>query len=428
MYLYKHSNSVYYTRICSPKKLVKLGFPFDFKISLRTKDRPEALRRNLTTAPIVVQSLDNFACDKPISKDVLGQFKSELLKLVVSSWQQWESSTLANNTTINFSPATKETYRNKTAPALFPLKAWLEEFSAYKTDEGVTPLTVHQLIQRITHFIQFFNTLNEPELNTALFMKYIGQLNSEKRSPKTNKEFFASVKQFFKWLHAMEKIEKNSAQHVQYKFKSKQHASDERMRWSTVELCQLMQSPPFKSTNDSLKWVTLLQLFMGLRPSEACQLHTRDICLSGSIPSIDVTDAGDEQHVKNKHAIRTIPIHSTLIQLGFLLHVEQRRGRQLFDYTPSDINSDWSKHYRTQFGKLQSKIGMKPNLRPTAYGLRHTFIDTLKQQGVEETQVAEVVGHTNSNMTFGRYGKRLNLKSKLNVVEAFSFNLSEDIL
>lgn len=48
---------------------------------------------------------------------------------------------------------------------------------------------------------------------------------------------------------------------------------------------------------------------------------------------------------------------------------------------------------------------MKPNDRPTAYGFRHTFIDCLKQTGVEEYQVAEVVGHANPNMTYGRYGK-----------------------
>ncbi|MGR5459163.1 hypothetical protein [Vibrio sp. PNB22_1_1] len=37
MYLYKNRNSIYYGRICSPKRLVALGFPFDVKFSLKPK-------------------------------------------------------------------------------------------------------------------------------------------------------------------------------------------------------------------------------------------------------------------------------------------------------------------------------------------------------------------------------------------------------
>ncbi|MPW38096.1 site-specific integrase, partial [Vibrio sp. B1Z05] len=367
-------------------------------------------------------------CNQPLTRDCLDTFKLELHKLITTSWKQWESSPLPHNTTTALSFSSTVINKKMTPPTRLPLDTWLAEFSAHKANESITPLTVHQLKQRITHFIQFYRSLKDANFNTALFMKYIAHLNAEHRSAKTNKEFFASIKQFFKWLHVMEKIETNPAQQIQYKFKSKQHASDERIRWSAAELQQLTQSSYFQSATDSLKWVTMMQLYMGLRPSEACQLETHDVSLSSTIPYIKITDAGEKQHVKNKHAIRTIPIHSMLLQLGFTHYVNGRREKQLFDYEPLNINQDWSKKYRTQFGKLQSKMGMKPHIRPTAYGLRHTFIDTLKQQGIAETQVAEIVGHTNSNMTFGRYGKRLNLKSKLDVVEAFSLNLSEEAL
>ncbi|CDU11736.1 hypothetical protein [Vibrio coralliirubri] len=39
-------------------------------------------------------------------------------------------------------------------------------------------------------------------------------------------------------------------------------------------------------------------------------------------------------------------------------------------------------------------------MKANHYGFRHTFIDTLKQKGVEEVRVAEVVGHANHNMTY----------------------------
>lgn len=66
---------------------------------------------------------------------------------------------------------------------------------------------------------------------------------------------------------------------------------------------------------------------------------------------------------------------------------------------------------------------MPAGKRPTAYGLRHTFIDELKEQDVAEHSVAEVVGHTNPNMTFGRYGKKHKLEKLLEIVSTFQMDL-----
>ncbi|CAH8188883.1 hypothetical protein VAE063_1000079 [Vibrio aestuarianus] len=164
MYLYKHPNSVYYTRICPPKKLVALGFPFDFKISLRTKERSEALRRNLVTAPIVIQSLDSVLLGTEISKDCLRQFKSDLNKLITSSWQQWGNPAALQAPTLKTTPQIK----SKATPSKLPLKTWLAEFTDYKTDEGVT-------LSRSRHLIW---GLNKPEafLLSKLCQKWQGTL------------------------------------------------------------------------------------------------------------------------------------------------------------------------------------------------------------------------------------------------------------
>ncbi|MCV5664968.1 hypothetical protein OFN50_38675, partial [Escherichia coli] len=80
----------------------------------------------------------------------------------------------------------------------------------------------------------------------------------------------------------------------------------------------------------------------------------------------------------------------------FVIFCESRRHKgnaPLFDYSPLGPDKDWTKTYRTQFGKLQTKLGMLAGKRPTAYGLRHPFIDVLKEQDVPEHSVAEVVGH-----------------------------------
>ena len=71
---------------------------------------------------------------------------------------------------------------------------------------------------------------------------------------------------------------------------------------------------------------------------------------------------------------------------------------------------------------------MSANARPTAYGFRHTFIDELKQKGVEESLVAQIVGHTHQSMTFGRYGKKYPMAKLSGVIENISFSILKEFI
>lgn len=80
-----------------------------------------------------------------------------------------------------------------------------------------------------------------------------------------------------------------------------------------------------------------------------------------------------------------------------------------FSYKPDGKWEDRSKRYCQQFGRLQTAVGMPAKARPTAYGFRNTFIDELKQAGVEESMVAQLVGHIHSSMTFDSYRKNYSI-------------------
>lgn len=72
---------------------------------------------------------------------------------------------------------------------------------------------------------------------------------------------------------------------------------------------------------------------------------------------------------------------------------------------------------------MQTRLGMRARARPTAYSLRHTFIDELKEKYIPEHSVAEVVGHTNPNMTYGRYAEKHRVDKLLEIVAAFEIDL-----
>jgi integrase len=205
-------------------------------------------------------------------------------------------------------------------------------------------------------------------------MQYVTQLHSEKRSMKTNKDYFASTTQFFGWLYQMNYISHNPADRVSPKFKSKRHASTERDRWTEKQLKALLTSKAFIGQSLDFQWITRLQLYHGVRTGEACQFYTNDITEIEGILCLHVNDKSEYQHLKNSHAVRYIPIHPHIREdfMAFVRSRSKRTNRPLFQYTPLSADKDWTKTYRTQFGRVQTEIGMKPRQRPTAYGLRVT--------------------------------------------------------
>ena len=62
-----------------------------------------------------------------------------------------------------------------------------------------------------------------------------------------------------------------------------------------------------------------------MRLEEIGQLRCEDIKTEGGIYYFDVNNEGNS-HLKNNSSIRQIPIHSTLIKLGFLDYVLTQKG------------------------------------------------------------------------------------------------------
>ncbi|MHA2827570.1 tyrosine-type recombinase/integrase [Vibrio harveyi] len=438
MYLQKAPNGVYQTRICIPKPLQRFGYPFDIKVSLRTKERSEAIARNFIVANYLRSAITRLDTSCPPKFDL---FKSALdqnincirLSFVSGSASyehpQYKAVELVDEHSIAESLINDAFEHRNTANRCKPTSFddSLALFVESKHKQGITKLTVHQLEQRINHCMKFLarKGLGQNTVTSADLLDYVDHLISEKRSAKSNRGYFASVKQYFAWLKAKGFNSNNPAQGINPKFKSKLHASEQREPWTESELIRLFRSAEYMRQTEDFQWVTKLQLFHGFRTGEVCQIYVKDIVWQMRIPCIRVTDLSKDQHLKNAHAVRTIPLHPQLRE-SFLQFYESRKTRKrtpLFNYKPLGKDKDWTKTYRQQFGKLQTKLGMRAGARPTAYSLRHTFIDELKEKDIPEHSVAEVVGHTNPNMTYGRYGKKHRIDKLLEIVGEFEINL-----
>lgn len=221
----------------------------------------------------------------------------------------------------------------------------------------------------------------------------------------------------------------NAFEDVKVQKKATKRNDEQRDRWQLKDMKKFFGSHLFKEKDEEFQWISRILPLSGMRPSEVCQLQVTDIRQQSGIYYFSVTENEEGKYVKNANSIREIPVHNHLINMGILDYVAKVKAmgrKQLFSYITANQFDDWSKSYCVKIGKYQTLIGMKPRQRPTAYGFRHTFVDELKQRGVPEHVTAQIVGHGNNSMTYGRYGKRLPISQLAAVVNGISYELTGD--
>ncbi|MCX4128145.1 tyrosine-type recombinase/integrase [Vibrio parahaemolyticus] len=307
-------------------------------------------------------------------------------------------------------------------------KRLLDDFIRSKEVENILPRTIQQLESRIRAFVKFAKA-NALEATTKHAIDFRDELLRSGKAEKSVVEYLAAVRQFYKWLRLRGDIDKNIFEDVTIKRKSRR-ASEDRQRWSKPDLYKLFKHPNLTPPNKNIVrtqreledyWLPHLLLYTGARVSEICQLDTADIKLIEDIWCIDINDIGQDKRLKSASAKRLVPLHPELINRGFLHYAQTRyenKQKKLFSFRATGVNKDWSARFINRFGKVLDDLGFMPSQRPTLHSLRHTFIDELQQSGIAENLVADLVGHTKSNLTFDRYGKRINLTSLYSAVKS----------
>ncbi|MCW3171137.1 tyrosine-type recombinase/integrase [Shewanella subflava] len=455
MYLFRATNCTYYTRMVLPVYLRDKGFSADIKVSLLTKQRSIAIGRNLVIAGILRPLISNLT---PQSQP--DEFKTQVNALIndaragfvgvtdtlddnakpvreVTQFIPTRPTQLAHNTATydnypyNDNRVSLNKVENKSSlysMVNVNLCNALSKFITSKQKQSVSALTVKQLNQRIGHFIERTHLDDVSAITSAEAMEYKDCLLEEGRSHKSNKDYLAAVSQFFKWCKLMRYTTENPFDEVKLTKPANQAGHDlARLRWQASQIKQVLNSTAFIDKSQDFKWITLLMMYGGLRPAEACQLHIHDIEVKDGVTLMNITNASAGQQLKTEQSKRKVPIHQQLIELGFMDFVKKRADRAsktkpLFHYQPSH-DGNWSHTFCREFGKLLDQLNFTAGKRPTAYSFRHTFIDELKQRQIEESLVAQIVGHAYQNITYGRYGKKFDVKTLKPVIDSIQFEL-----
>lgn len=100
------------------------------------------------------------------------------------------------------------------------------------------------------------------------------------------------------------------------------------------------------------------------------------------------------------------------MDLGLLQHVESVRSTgadRLFPELEA-VRGKLGHAPSKWFGRYKAKLGIT-DPRKTFHSFRHTFIDDLRDAGVQDSLIKRMVGHEDSSVTFGIYGSRTPIKA-----------------
>ena len=256
-------------------------------------------------------------------------------------------------------------------------------------------------------------------------------------SNKTFKDTTSLVVQFLIWAENEGYTVSNNLSNI---FKSNARKGKNsaliRLNFNETHLIALFESSQYQNglfKKASEYWVPLIALFTGARLAEILQLVSDDIRQEENIWIFDINEEGDdEKHVKTERSKRLVPIHSTLIKLGFIKFVEHRKktSSKLF---PEETRCDdgkfrnYSKRYATY--RKQRNVIKQPGTMLDFHSFRHTIRTKLVDKDVAESLIDDIVGHVTKTASIGKttytHTHQLPLRKKTIEKLAYSVDFSK---
>lgn len=162
---------------------------------------------------------------------------------------------------------------------------------------------------------------------------------------------------------------------------------------------------PLGQASEAAYWAPLMGPFVGARIEEVAQLRIDDIQRVNGSWCLRICDLGEEQNVKNAGSFRRVPLHESLVRLGFLKYVaEQARAgaeRVFPSLSNNNANRIWSNSLGKWWGRYLDDIGLS-DPRLDYHSFRYTFRQQCSLCGIENESRDALTGHWVSNNDSGR--------------------------
>ncbi len=213
------------------------------------------------------------------------------------------------------------------------------------------------------------------------------------------------------------------------KAKQKVQAGTGRLPFSREEVATILTAARAEKAA-YLRWIPWLQAASGARVAELAQLWGSMVVTVDGLPCINITPAPDGGRIKNDTSERTIPIHPTIIEDGFLDFVKARGSGPLFyggtKAKPAAPNSDEQKHpskgVSNRLAGWVRGLGIADPRKAPNHAWRRWVKTELGRTGCSDRLADAIQGHAAANEG-GRYyhasvGDMLSAISKIDLEAA----------
>jgi integrase len=255
-------------------------------------------------------------------------------------------------------------------------------------------------------------------------------------SQKTVKRHFSALSAL--WAQSIPKGEVTENIFKGFAFANGKLAVEQRQMWDAKALAELFATPVWKGCKsearratpgarvfrDARFWLPLIGVFSGMREEEICQLQVDDIREEIGICFIDI-NSRPPRKLKNSNAIRKVPIHSELLRIGLLVHVDIQRSAGIKRVFPElqagGADGRLGHGFSKWFSRYRQELGLfRPGL--DFHSFRHTATTLMHQAGVERAVLNHVTGHATPGET-SRYTKGSALPQLAVAIEAIKLNI-----
>lgn len=244
----------------------------------------------------------------------------------------------------------------------------------------------------------------------------------------TREKWFGSIKTLFRFADDRDYLDADPFDKVKLDTPNRPKVA-RRQEWEPDQLKAWFASPiyterfrPKAGAGEASFWLPILGLYHGFRLAEMCQLRRIDMVAKDGVehclkirPSAE-DDDGPERSVKTPESERTVPLHKSVIELGFLDYLDTLKGKQMFPLIRPDVRGRWSGHWSKWFGRYRRSIGLDQRW-VDFHSFRHTWKTAARAAKIPREYHDEISGHEDGSVssTYGNVPANL-LKEELDQI------------